>query len=129
MIFNDENKVLIAKRGKDSKNEVGKWEFPGGTVELGEECKDAVKREIKEELDIEIEVMELVEMVDHIISNENQHWVSALYKAKHISGEEKIMEPRKMEAFKWVYIDEIVEDILSIASRKGLEKYKEKYIN
>lgn len=127
IIFNNENKVLITKRGKDSKNEVGKWEFPGGTVEFGERCEDTIKREVKEDLDIDIEVIELVWVVNHIIKDEKQHWVSPVYKSKYISGKEKIMEPWKMEAFEWIYIENIVEDILSIASKESLRMYKEKY--
>ena len=41
------------------------WEFPGGKVEPGEDSRDAVKREIKEELDTEIEVGELFHTVEY----------------------------------------------------------------
>ena len=42
----------------------GWWEFPGGKTEAGESLKDALKREIKEELDAEIEVGELLDTVE-----------------------------------------------------------------
>ncbi|MBI4599433.1 NUDIX domain-containing protein [Candidatus Uhrbacteria bacterium] len=58
MVFNNGGKVLIAKRGALAKNESGKWEFPGGAVEFSERCEDTVKREAKEEFDIEIEIVE-----------------------------------------------------------------------
>ncbi len=48
MIFNDDGKVFIAQRGEKARNERGRWDFPGGSVEFGEKCEDAVKREIKE---------------------------------------------------------------------------------
>lgn len=44
IIFNKEGKVFIAKRGFGARNERGKWDFPGGSVELGEKCEDAIKR-------------------------------------------------------------------------------------
>ena len=47
------NKVLIGLRSK-SDNGGGLWEFPGGKVELGEDPIDALHRELKEELNIEI---------------------------------------------------------------------------
>ena len=47
-----DNKYLITQRG-DSKN-LNKWEFPGGKVEPFENIYDAIKRELKEELSIEV---------------------------------------------------------------------------
>lgn len=58
LVFNDHGKVLIAKRGKNVRNESGKWEFPGGAVKFGEKCEDTVKREMIEEYGIKIEIIE-----------------------------------------------------------------------
>lgn len=52
LIWND--KVLIGKRKMNGKPQAGKWEFPGGKVEDGESQWEAIKREFKEELDIEV---------------------------------------------------------------------------
>lgn len=48
-------KILIAQRRKD-KTLGGFWEFPGGKIEFGETCEQALFREIKEEFDINIHV-------------------------------------------------------------------------
>ena len=55
-----DGRYLITKRNAQ-KNFGGLWEFPGGKVEAGESIKDAVKREIKEELPIEIAVTSIHE--------------------------------------------------------------------
>lgn len=47
------DEVLIAKRSVDA-HQGGLWEFPGGKVESGETVQHALKRELKEELDIEV---------------------------------------------------------------------------
>ena len=50
-----EDKVLAAKRGYGEHE--GKWEFPGGKIEVGESHKQALVREIKEELNADINVL------------------------------------------------------------------------
>ena len=54
VIYKDD-KFLIAQRNL-KKSQGGLWEFPGGKLEPNETAKDALKREIKEEFDADIEV-------------------------------------------------------------------------
>lgn len=123
LVFNKDGRVLIAKRGEKARNEKGKWEFPGGSVEFGERCEDAAKREIKEEFDIDIEIIDLLDVVNHIIPQERQHWVSPSFLAKHISGDAKVMESEKISDFKWVKISELDMKELTIASQNNLRSY------
>ena len=51
------NKILIAQRAI-GENLAGKWEFPGGKLEQGETPQECLKREIREELDVIIEVVD-----------------------------------------------------------------------
>ncbi|NTU66646.1 MAG: NUDIX domain-containing protein [Candidatus Moranbacteria bacterium] len=127
MIFNADGKVFLAKRGPNARNESGKWDFPGGGVEFSERCEDALKREIKEEYDIEIEIIELLDVVSHILHEEKQHWVSPSYIAKITSGEPKIMEPEKCEEIKWIELKDIDSDSLTLTSQSDIKKYTEKY--
>lgn len=66
-IIIDDGKVFATQRGygefKDG------WEFPGGKIEPNEAPEDAIIREIKEELDTEIEVMELLDTVEYDYPN------------------------------------------------------------
>jgi 8-oxo-dGTP diphosphatase len=67
IILND-HKVLIARRAA-GENQAGKWEFPGGKIEAGETPQECLRREIKEELDVEIEVLDFFAASTHISSS------------------------------------------------------------
>jgi len=54
-VLTEEGKVLVTQRKEDSPHG-GLWEFPGGKMMEGEEPREALRRELKEELDIEVEV-------------------------------------------------------------------------
>ena len=95
-VLKDKEKFLIAKRG-DNQSFPSKWEFPGGKVEEGESFKSALLREIKEELNVNINVLkkiasEKVEVNNIIIS------IHYFY-AEIISGAVELVEHSD---FKWV---------------------------
>lgn len=66
-IIQKDNKILATQRGYGEFK--GGWEFPGGKVEPGELPEDSLKREIREELDIEIEVGELLDTIEYDYSS------------------------------------------------------------
>jgi 8-oxo-dGTP diphosphatase len=87
----DGSSVLLAKRGQEPAK--GTWSLPGGAVELGEKVIDALKREIREEISIEIEVGGLVRVLDRILQDEGKrtryHYIIVDYWGWKVSGEPK----------------------------------------
>lgn len=128
-IFSTNGQLLLAKRGRKAKNERGTWEIPGGSVEFGETFKQALKREIKEELAIEIDIGELLGICDHIIPQEKQHWVSPTYICKIIKGIPHIQEPEKCAAIGWFTLKEAEKLPLSIVTRYDIGLLKERTNN
>ncbi len=124
VILNSEGRVFLAKRGREVRNESGRWEFPGGGVEFGETLEHALAREVREEYGLEIEVRELLDVVNHLIPAEKQHWVSPTFLCRVKSGAPSIREPHKCDEIGWFTLDEIPEGLLTIASKKSLESFR-----
>lgn len=120
-ILNDRNELLLQQRNKAP--EKGYWSIPGGKVEMFETFHQAVKREIKEEIGVEIEIIDLLGICDHIIRSEKSHWVSPPFLCKITKGEPKIMEPTKHIDMKWFSLDNLPENI-TITTKYALECYK-----
>jgi len=128
-IFNSEGKLLVTQRGEKAKNERWKWEIPGGSVEFGETFAQALKREIQEELGVEVEVLKLLGICDHIIPDEKQHWVAPTYICKISKGEPKILEPEKCAQIGWFTLDEAEKLDLSIVTKYDIGQLKKAYPN
>ena len=123
-IVNDKEEFLMLLRAKDSRVEPGTWMIPGGKVDFNEKMADTVKREVLEEVGIDIEVIEAIKTNDHILPD--QHWITTTFLCRIKSGEPKVMESHKHDDVKWFKMDELPEN-LSIASQNSLKGYKEKY--
>lgn len=127
MIFNDKGELFLSKRSKNTKNEKGCWEIPGGAVDFGETLEHAVKRETMEEFGVEIEVLEQFPAADHLIPSENQHWVPTTFLARLKPGQiPKIMEPDKCDEIGWFALDKLPNP-LSIITKIDLKTYKVKF--
>lgn len=114
--------MRAAGRWPLERNKCGRWEFPGGAVEFGERLADALRREIHEEYGIEIAVGELLDVADHILPAEGQHWVSPSYLCRIVSGTPSIREPGKCSAIGWCALDEIPAALTEV-TRVNLDSY------
>ncbi|MBI4747480.1 MAG: NUDIX domain-containing protein [Acidobacteria bacterium] len=125
VIVNHDGQVFLARRGPLAKNERGCWEFPGGSVEFGERLTDALVREMREEFGIELAVGPLLDVVDHLLADEGQHWVSPTYICQIVAGEPRICEPGKCSEIGWFALDQFPsESELSLITRENLRHYR-----
>jgi ADP-ribose pyrophosphatase YjhB (NUDIX family) len=77
---------------------------------------------MREEYGIEIAVLELLDVVDHILPEERQHWVSPSFLCRIVSGEPQIREPEKCTEIGWFLPTEAPRELTQI-SRANLEHY------
>lgn len=97
-IKNKEGKILIDKRLSTGLM-ANLWEFPGGKIEDGESVAECIKREIKEELDIDIEVGEHLITINHTYSKFKVNL--RVYICEILQGKPK---PIECQEIRWVEI-------------------------
>ena len=119
-IIIENDKVFATQRGygefKDG------WEFPGGKIEPGETPEEAIVREIKEELDTEVEVIELLDTVEY--DYPNFHLSMGCFICKIKSGDLVLKEH---EAAKWLTKDRLG-SVEWLPADMGLVREIEKYL-
>jgi 8-oxo-dGTP diphosphatase len=104
-IIVENKKILCVQRNKGKYDYISyKYEFPGGKLEEGENEEDALKREIAEELNLEIDVAEKFLVVTHEYLDFDLTMHSYLCKA----NTEKLVLKEHIDA-KWLYKNELIE--------------------
>ena len=94
-IIKKDNEIFATQRGYGDFK--GGWEFPGGKIEAGEKPEQALIREIKEELAVEIEVGELLHTVEY--DYPTFHLTMHCFICTLVSGE---LELKEHQAAKWL---------------------------
>ena len=112
LILKKDNQILLIKR-KNTGWHDGYYSLVGGSSDGNETMTQAVIREAKEELGIEI-AEEFLKVVHAVFTtgHENQRIVSFIFEATNWKGELKNMEPEKHENFEWFEMNNFPENII-----------------
>lgn len=105
LIINDQKQILLGKR-KNAHGE-GTWSGPGGHLDFGESWEDCAKREVMEEVGIEIGNVRFGSATNDIFLEEGKHYITIFMVADYISGEVTVCEPDKCESWEWFDFDNL----------------------
>ncbi len=113
-----DGKFFCAQR-PEGKSLGGFWEFPGGKLETGESPEQALIREIKEELNSEIEIVTYINEASY--DYDFGTVVMKTYHAKLISGNLELLEhqnstwlaPNELDTLNWAPVDQPAVELLS----------------
>ncbi len=116
------NKVLLIKRGNPPLKDT--WSLPGGAVHPGEDLMHAVKREIREECGIEIDVLDLITLFEYIEMEDTgaicYHYIVFDFASEYLSG--RLRHASDAHDARWVPLDRLNQYKLTDEVRKAINE-------
>lgn len=112
LVRNAKNEILIIrrtmmKRGEEN-FEGGKWDIPGGTVEALELPSVAAKREVKEEVNLDVTVERIIFEKSNLDRKKNTVFTTLIYLCRTVNQSETIeLDLEEHDAYKWVSKEDI----------------------
>jgi 8-oxo-dGTP diphosphatase len=120
LLVDPEHGLLLTLRKRAP--EAGCWSIVGGKVDFLEKLDQCALREAREEVGVEVKLIRLLCVTDHLLPEEGQHWVAPAYLGRIVSGEVKNCEPEKTAQVRWFALANIPEN-LTMTARKAIEAH------
>ena len=121
LIQSDSGEILLVRQAK-WKN---KYCIPGGHIELNETIENAIKREVQEEVGLNIEVVELLGVQDNIHSAEfhkKKHFIFLDYLCK-TSEKEVRLDNREAQEFLWIHPEQALDLSLNDGTQTTIKRF------
>jgi len=123
-IYNDEGKIFLMRSQKWN----SKLVVPGGKIEYKEKIEEAIKREVKEETNLDIDSIEFLGYVEFIdpkdFSGSMHHFISLDFKAKALNVAEVKIDGREGQEFVWFTPEEIIKrDDVEVSCVETVKKH------
>ncbi len=114
--------LLMHKRSKNCRDEIGRWDCGSGSIEMGETLQEAARREIKEEYGVKPKSLKFCGVNNalredyHVGFNKKikTHWIALIFAAKVNPKKVKIGEPNKMDKIGWFKINRLPKPLHSM---------------
>ena len=103
VIHDGKGNVLLQKRSKNCRDEQGRWDVGGGSMEFGETLEEAVRREVKEELRAKALQIDFLKAYAVVRDNKGTktHWVAFMHAVRVDPKQVTIGEPHKIDEIGW----------------------------
>jgi mutator protein MutT len=121
LVVRADGRLLLARRGRAPAK--GEWSLPGGKVEPGEAPADAVVREVQEEANLAVRVIELLAIVpiDSEVEGERFSYAIHEYLCAPLDEKSEIRAGDDADAVRWVSLSEVAGLVASVAVRDVID--------
>ena len=120
LLLDPPGRVLLSLRKRPP--EAGCWSILGGKVDFLETLPECAVREAREEAGVEVELVRLLCVTDHVLPGEGQHWVAPAYLGRILRGQVRNCEPDKTQAVQWFALKSLPPN-LTMTARNAISAY------
>lgn len=113
IVYNSKREILVIRRCKCRKGgkvnfQAEKWDFPGGTVEENELPKDAIVREVLEEVGLTVELDRIVYEFSNYDEKKNKVFTTLVYSCILMGEETLTLNFEEHDQYQWISIDALM---------------------
>jgi len=120
ILLQENGKFLTIRRSKTAPSRPLNWDLPGGDLDFGEDAKEGIIREIKEETGLEVSEPKVIDAISGL-NDENEFWVTICYTARPATTVVKLSYEH--DDFKWVTPGEFQQLEAAPKNKKFVERF------
>lgn len=122
LVFN-KNKILLTKR--NNAPFLGWWDLPGGFIDRGESSEDALRREMKEELGMPINIKKLFGIYPGTYPStfEPFYILSVVFIVEPINNDLRVLDKEEIKGFKWFKKEELPKKVAFDSNQKIIKDF------
>jgi 8-oxo-dGTP diphosphatase len=120
ILFDKGGKILTIRRSATAPSNPLCWDLPGGDVDFGEDAKESIIREIKEETGLEVNDLRVLDVISGF-NDKDEFWVTICYAAQPTTAGVKLSYEH--DDFKWVTPEEFKQLEVSPRNKKFVEMF------
>lgn len=120
VLFDGNGKILALRRSGTAPSRPLHWDLPGGDLDFGEDVRDGIAREVREETGLEVRDIQLLEVISGL-NDKAEFWVTICYTARPMTTE--VVLSYEHDDFQWVTPDEFAKLMASPRNKKFVERF------
>lgn len=120
ILFDKSGKILVIRRSKTAPSGALYWDLPGGSLDFGENMEDGILREIKEETQLKVKSINIINAISGFDSN-REFWVTICYAAEIAISEVRLSYEH--DDFRWINSGELKKLKMSPRNKKFIESF------